>query len=309
MLPRSKCKWRTELGPIQNRVGCHIRSVFSGSCGYQCILSDTSSISTKNTEVMHQPAPVKAYAEPTITVNTQKLSAVDRFTYLGSILSRAVHTDDEVDTRIARASATFGIFPSNVWERRGISPETKLKVYKAVILPSLLYARETWTAYSRHDKKLKHLRMSCLRKLMKIKWQEKIPDTEVLARARFIRTHTVLKKIQLRWAGQVIRMKEEHLPKKLLYGELLTGMPSQSGQNKRFKDTTKASIKSFDIDPESWESVAQDRHRRHSTVTHGAAVSEQTRTSEIKRRRKLRKSRNSTFSPDKSAEVSCHYCK
>ncbi|KAI0236160.1 hypothetical protein LSAT2_013250 [Lamellibrachia satsuma] len=56
-------------------------------------------------------------------------------------------------------------------------------------------------------------------------------------------------------------------------------MRSQSGQNKRFKDTPKASIKSFDIDPESWESVAQYRHRRHSSVTHGAAVSEQTRTS------------------------------
>ena len=118
---------------------------------------------------MHQPAPVKAHAEPTITVNTQKLSAVDRFTYLGSILSRAVHTDDEVDTRIARASAAFGIFPSNVWERKGISLETKLKVYKAVILSSLLYARDTWTVHSRHAKKLKHLHMSCLGKLLKIR--------------------------------------------------------------------------------------------------------------------------------------------
>ena len=115
---------------------------------------------------MHQPAPLKVYAEPTITVNTQKLSTLNRFTYIGSILFRAVH--DEVDTRIARASAAFGIFPSNVWERRGISLETKLKVYTAVILQSLLYARETWTVHSRHDKKLKHLHMSCLRKLIKI---------------------------------------------------------------------------------------------------------------------------------------------
>ena len=257
---------------------------------------------------MRQPAPVKVYAEPTINVNTQKLSAVDRFTYLGSILSRAVHTDDEVDTRIARANATFGIFPSNVWERRGISLETKLKVYKGGILPSLLYARETWTVDSRHDKKLKYLHMSCLRKLINIKWQDKIPEAEVLVRASIIRTHTVLKKTQLRLAGQVIRKKEERLPKKLLYGELLTGMLSQSGQNIRFKNTPKASIKSSDIDPESWENVAQDRHRRHSSVTHGAAVSEQMRTSETTRRRKIRKSRNSTFPPDKSAEVSCHYC-
>ena len=34
-------------------------------------------ISTKKTEVVHQPAHVKPYSEPTITVNGQKLQVVD----------------------------------------------------------------------------------------------------------------------------------------------------------------------------------------------------------------------------------------
>ena len=58
-------------------------------------------ISTKKTEVVHQPAPGKPYSEPTITVNGQKLQVVDKFTYLGSTLSRAVHIDDEVTARTA----------------------------------------------------------------------------------------------------------------------------------------------------------------------------------------------------------------
>ena len=53
-------------------------------------------ISTKKPEVVHQPAPGKPYNEPTTTVNGQKLQVVDKFTYLGSTLSRAVHIDDEV---------------------------------------------------------------------------------------------------------------------------------------------------------------------------------------------------------------------
>ena len=61
-------------------------------------------ISTKKTEVVHQPAPGKPYNEPTITVNGQKLKVVDKFTYLGSTLSRAVHIDDEITARIAKAS-------------------------------------------------------------------------------------------------------------------------------------------------------------------------------------------------------------
>ena len=39
-------------------------------------------ISTKKTEVMHQPAPGKTYVEPNITINGQSLNAVDKFKYL-----------------------------------------------------------------------------------------------------------------------------------------------------------------------------------------------------------------------------------
>ena len=110
-------------------------------------------ISTKKTEVVHQPAPGKPYNEPTITVNGQKLKVVDKFTYLGSTLSRAVHIDDEITARIAKASVAFGRHRANVWERNGIKLDTKLKVYKAVVLPTLLYACETWTVYQRHAKR------------------------------------------------------------------------------------------------------------------------------------------------------------
>ena len=65
-------------------------------------------ISTKETEVVHQPAPGKPYNEPTITVNGQKLKVVNKFTYMGSTLSRAVHSDDEVTVIIAKVSVAFG---------------------------------------------------------------------------------------------------------------------------------------------------------------------------------------------------------
>ena len=59
-------------------------------------------ISTKKTEDVHKPTPGKPYNEPTITVNGDKLKVVDKFTYLGSTLSRVVHIDDEVTARIAK---------------------------------------------------------------------------------------------------------------------------------------------------------------------------------------------------------------
>ena len=148
-------------------------------------------ISIKKTEVVYQPAHGKPNKEPTITVKGQRLQVVDKFTYLGSTLSRVVHIDDEVNARIAKASAAFGLLRGSIWDRSGIRLDTKLKVYRSVVLPTLLYACETWTVYQRHAKRLNHFHTSCLRKLLKIKWQDRIPDAEVLKRTRMQSIHTV----------------------------------------------------------------------------------------------------------------------
>ena len=160
-------------------------------------------ISTKKTEVMHQPAPGKAYIEPSISVDGHRLNVVDKFTYLGSTLSRNVVIDDEVNARLAKASVAFGRLHKNVWNRRGITIETKIKVYRAIVLPTLLYGCETWTTYQRHARKLNHYHTTCLRKLLGIKWQDKIPDTELLTRAGLPSIFTILMRTQLRWAGHV----------------------------------------------------------------------------------------------------------
>ena len=96
------------------------------------------------------------------------------------------------------------------WDWSGIRLDTKLK---------LLYTCETWTVYQWHAKRLNHFHTSCLRKILKIKWQHRIPDTEVLKGVGMRSVHTLLKLAQLRWTGHVIRMPDECLPKKILYGD------------------------------------------------------------------------------------------
>ena len=174
-------------------------------------------------KVVYRPAPGKPYKEPIITVKGQRLEVVDKFTYLKSTLSRVVHIDDEVNARIAKASAAFGRLRGSIWDRSGIGLDTKLKVYRSVVLPTLLYVCETWTVYQRHAKRLNHFHTSCFRKLLKIKRQDRIPDTEVLKRAGMQSVHILLKLAQFRRTGHVTRMHDERLPKKILYGELQAG--------------------------------------------------------------------------------------
>ena len=95
-------------------------------------------ISIKNTtEVVYLPTPGKPYKESSITVKGQRLQVVDKFTYLGSTLPRVVHIDDEVSARFAKASAAFGLLRGSIWDRSGIRFDTKLKVYRSVVLPTL----------------------------------------------------------------------------------------------------------------------------------------------------------------------------
>ena len=183
-------------------------------------------ISTKMTKVIHQPTPGKQYVEPKSTIKGQRLKVVEKFTFLGSTFSKSLVMDDEVNTRLAKVSAVFGRLNRNVWNRRGISQATKIKLYRAVILTTHLYCCETSTIYQRHIKKLNHFYTTNLRKILGFTWQKRIPKTEVLTWAFLPSIYTILMQSQLRWTGHVVRIKDHHLPKKLLYGELPHGKRS-----------------------------------------------------------------------------------
>ena len=69
--------------------------------------------------------------------------------------------------------AIFGSLRGNVWDRNGIRFDIMRKVYK-------LYVYEILTVYKRHAKRLNHLHTKCLRKLLTIRWQCKVQETEFL---------------------------------------------------------------------------------------------------------------------------------
>ena len=161
-----------------------------------------------------------------------------------------------------------------------------------MVLPTLLYACETWTIYQRHAKRLNHLHTKFLRKLLKIKWQDRFPDTEVLKRAGMLSVHTHLKLAQLRWTGHVTRMPEQCLPKKILYGELEMGKRSYGGQKKRYKDTLKASLNESNI-LTVVGTTAQDQAKWRGLIRRGASEYEAKRISEAGQKRAQRRAKAS----------------
>ena len=194
-----------------------------------------------------------------------------------------------------------------MWNRRGLSFETKLQVYRAVVLPSLLYGSETWTVYARHERQLQSFHMRCLRQILHVKWQDCIPDTEILQLSNSRSIGSLLMESQLRWSGHVARMPDYRLPKRIFFGELCHGQRSRGRPRKRYKDTLKVALKKCDIPPESWEEVAQNRASWRSQVKKGVAAHDRDQILQKQEKRQKRKEAQSGLS-DLSQAFQCPHC-
>lgn len=261
-------------------------------------------VSIEKTEVLRQLAPNTARPPANISMDGNVLKNVDTFKYLGSCINSAANIDDEVLCRISRASQAFGRLHTRIWHERGISIKTKLKVYRAVVLPSLLYGCETWTCYRRHIKKLDHFHLRCLRKLLRIDWKDQIPNQEVLRRAETTGIEAMLNQSQLRWSGHVTRMDDSRLPKQLFHAELSTGKRHTGGQRKRYKDVLKSTLKAYGIPVDQWQTLSQDRPAWRASIRKGTKQFERNRLQSLDDKRLARKNR--VLNPNTA--VSCQLC-
>ena len=204
-------------------------------------------ISHKKTEILDQ----KTDSTPRITLQGNVLNTVDKFVYLGSTISSTLSLEEELNSRIGKAATAFGKLRQRALENNKLTTKTKILIYQACVLSSLLYGSETWTLYAGQEKRLNSFHMRCLRKILGIKWQDKIPDTEVLEKARIPSLFAILRSRRLRWLGHVSRMDNSRIPKQVLYGELCNGKRSTGRPKLRYKDQCKATMTDLSIDSEN----------------------------------------------------------
>ena len=158
----------------------------------------------------------------------------------------------EINNRIQAAPGAFVGLWKRVWSQHGISVSTKCKVYKAIVLPTLLYSEETYTLYRRHFRKLSKVHLQHLRQILRISWKYHIPNVEVLRRANMSSIEPTLTASQIRWTGHIIRMNDSRLPKAVFYGALATGKRLRCGQRLRYKDVVKRHLKAIHIAVDHW---------------------------------------------------------
>jgi hypothetical protein len=243
-------------------------------------------INIHKTELLYQPRPNNRNSEnnakPIVTIDGEVLNTVHKFKYIGSYVSDDNKVDTYISHRTQMAFAAYGKLKKRLWDSHDISLTTKLAVFRAVILPALLYSMETMTLYRRHFNKLTNFQLRHLRQMLKLQWSDKIPNVDVFGRAGMPSVEALITKAQLRWTGHVVRMEENRLPKILLYGELRGGRRSVGGQKLRYKDVIKRQLKKIECDVNSWEREAKDRDVWKGIVTQSVTRIDETRMEEYK---------------------------
>ena len=95
-------------------------------------------ISLKKTNVLGQDV----NTPPVITIDNYQLEVVHEFTYLGSTITDNLSLEAELNKRIGKAAPTLGRLATRVWENTKLTTRTKMAVYNACIVSTLLYGSE-----------------------------------------------------------------------------------------------------------------------------------------------------------------------
>ena len=152
-----------------------------------------------------------------------------------------------------------------MWENPKLTVATKMAVYKACIISTLLYGSKTWTTYAKQERKLNSFPMHSLR------WPS--------------------------WFGHMRRMEDGRIPKDILYGELASGKRSVGCLQLRYKDVCKRDLKTQDINIQCCEDMAADRNSWRSTLQRQLKAGEEQIQTLAEEKRARRKARTSEADP------------
>ena len=235
---------------------------------------------------------------PSIYIDGSNLSVVDNFKYFGSTISSNLLFNVEINARIGKAATVMAKLNKRVWQNINLTMNTRFKVYQACVTTILLYGNETWTPYAKQEAKLNSFPLCCLRRILGITWQDRIPNTTVLEKAKCSSIHALLSQRRLRWLGHICRMGKGMIPKDFLYGELEKGTHKTGCPLLRFKEVCKRDMKSAAIDTESWELMVKDCSTWRHLVKEGIKHAENTRNMRQVEKRNFRKAMNTITLPN-----------
>ena len=192
------------------------------------------------------------------------LEDVKSFSYLGSQVEHTGKVEKEVttSTRIEKAGTVYQIWRRRVFRSRNLSKDTKMRVFRTLVMSVLLYGAETWPVTKKDIRKLTTFQMRCLRDILGITLWHKRRNTDIL---RETGEHTVehqLRQKRLQWFGHLQRMPDHRIQKQVLRCRPEGKRRTPGGTPLRWVDLLKRDL----ADVPNWQELVQDRDSWRSLI-------------------------------------------
>jgi hypothetical protein len=176
---------------------------------------------------------------------------------------------DEIKSRLNLGNVCY-YSDQNLLSSRLITNNLKIKIYKTVILPAVLYECETWSLTLREEHRLRVFENRVLQVIFGPKMEEdgswrKLHNDELHSLYSSLNIVRVIKSRRLRWAGHVACMGEGRGVYSVLVGRPKGKRPLGRPRH-RWEDNIKLDLREIGIDGVNWVQLAQDSVQRRAFV-------------------------------------------
>ena len=160
----------------------------------------------------------------------------------------------------------------NLLSSRLLSKNLKIKIYRTIILPVVLYGCEAWSLTLWEERKLKVFEKMVLRRIfgpgrdeVTGEWR-RLHNEELNDLYSSPNTVRVIKSRRMRWAGHVARMGEERGVYRVLEGKPEGKRPLVRPRRRRV-DNIRMDLQEVGCGYMDWIGLAQDRDRWRTLVS------------------------------------------
>ncbi|KAJ4445845.1 hypothetical protein ANN_12530 [Periplaneta americana] len=205
-----------------------------------------------------------------IKIENLSFEEVEKFKYLGATVTNVNDTREEIKHRINMGNVCY-YSVEKLLSSSLLSKNLKVRIYKIIILPVVLYGCETWTLTLREEHRLRVFENKVLRKIFGAKRDEvtgewrKLHNTELHALYSSPDIIRNIKSRRLRWAGHVARMGESRNAYRVLVGRP-EGKRPLGRPRRRWKDNIKMDLREVGYNDREWINLDRDRDRWRAYV-------------------------------------------